>query len=118
MVIEKSSSNHIILESGSVITYSNSNEVHFSIKMDDSFSFDLILKFSSDDEKQYRLEQNVTNNTITLDCINFDNPMGTGTKKPIELATFNNKKIYINFWVNSLGKNALKKIAYTVYSER
>lgn len=118
MTIEKSSSNHVILESGSVITYSNENEVLFSIKMDDSFGFDLLIKFTSNGEKQQQLQQSVSGNTITFNCVNFDNPLGTGTKKPIELATFNSKKVYINFWVNALGDNALKKIAYTIYSER
>lgn len=118
MIIEKSSSNHTVLESGSVITYSNENEVLFSIKMDDTFSFDLLLKFTSNGEEQHQLQQSVSGNTITLNCVNFDNPLGTGTKKPIELATFDNKKVYINFWVNALGDNALKKIAYTFYTER
>ncbi len=118
MIIEKSSSNHVILESGSVITYSDENEVLFSIKMDDSFSFDLLIKFTSNGENQQQLHQSVSNNTITFDCVNFDNPLGTGTRKPIELATFNNKKVYINFWVTALGDKALKKISYTFYSER
>lgn len=118
MIIEKSSSNYIILESGSVITYSNENGVLFSIKMDDTFSFDLIIKFTGNGEKQHQLQHNVSDNTITLNCVNFDNPLGTGTRKPIELATFNNKKVYINFWVNALGDKALKKISYTFYSER
>lgn len=86
--------------------------------MDDSFGFDLLIKFTSNDEEQQRLQQSVSGNTITFNCVNFDNPLGTGTKKPIELATFNSKKVYINFWVNALGDNALKKITYTIYSER
>ena len=56
MIIEKISSNHIILESGSVITYSNENEVLFSIKMDDSFSFDLLIKFTNNGEKKSPVE--------------------------------------------------------------
>lgn len=118
MVIEKISSDHLVLDSGSVITYSNANDMLFSIKMGDSFSFDLALKFSSNSEKQQELQQSVSGNTITLNCINFDNPLGTGTKTPIELATFNGKRVYMNFWVNALGDKALKKIAYTFYSER
>lgn len=118
MTIEKSSSDHIILDSGSAITYSNTAELSFSIKMDAAFSFILVLKFESTGEKQHELKQSVSDNTITLTCVNFDNPLGTGTTKPIELATFNGKKIYVNFWVYALGDKSLRKIVYSFYSER
>mgnify|MGYP004482798713 CR=1 FL=1 len=109
MEIQISSSNHDVLESGTVVTYNKENEVLFSIKMDATFSFDLMLKFTSNGEKQHQLQQNISNNTITLNCVNFDSILGTGTRNPIELATFRDKKVYINFWVNPLGDNALKK---------
>ena len=118
MTIEKLSSEHIILDSGSAITYSNTAELTFSVKMDDTFSFLLILKFENTGENQHELKQSVSGNTITLTCVNFDNPLGTGTTKPIELATFNGKKIYVNFWVYALGERSLRKIVYSFYSER
>lgn len=118
MTIEKSSSNHIILESGSAITYSSAAELSFSVTMDDTFGFLLVLNFESTDEKQQNLKKNVSGNTITLTCVNFDNSLGTGTTKPIELATFNGKKIYFNFWVYALGEKSLRKIVYSFYSER
>lgn len=119
MKIEKTSSGYTILESGSIITYDQeNNDILFSITMDESFSFSLSLKFTSNSEKQYQLQQSVSENTITLNCINFDNPFGTGTNKPIELATFQNKKIYINFWVTALGNKGMKQISYTFYYEQ
>ena len=118
MDIEISSSNHIILDSGSVITYSDTAELSFSIKMDNTFSFQLILNFESTGESQHQLKQSVSENVITLTCINFDNSLGTGTTRPIELAIFNGKKIFINFFVYALGDKSLRKIVYSFYSER
>lgn len=118
MTIEKSSSNHIILDSGSAITYSSTSELSFSVKMDDTFGFLLVLKFESTGESQHEVKQNVSGNTITLTCVNFDNSLGTGTTRPIELATFKGKKIYFNFWVYALGEKSLRKIVYSFYSER
>ena len=118
MVIEKASSNHIILDSGSAITYNKTAELSFSIQMDATFSFLLILKFESTGETQHELKKSVSENTITLTCVNFNNSLGTGTTTPIELATFNGKKIYFNFWVYDLGSNSLKKVVYSFYSER
>lgn len=118
MIIEKSSSDYSIIDSGSTLTFSNDAELSFSVKIDDSFSFLLVLEFVSTDEKQHKLKQHISGNTIKLTCINFDNPLGTGTSKPIELATFNGKKIYVNFWVYALGENSLRKIVYSFYSKR
>lgn len=117
MKIEKSSSNHTILDSGSAITYSNTAELSFSVEMDNTFSFKVILKFENTDNNQYELKHNISDNTIILTCVNFDNPLGTGTTNPIELATYNGKKIYFNFWVYALGAKSLRKVAYTFYSE-
>lgn len=118
MEVVISSSEHDILNSGSVITYSNTAELSFSIKMDDTFSFQLVLKFESTEEKQHELKKNVSENTIILTCVNFDNSLGTGTTSPIELATFNGKKVSVNFWVYALGDKSLRKIVYSFYSER
>ncbi|MBQ2961097.1 MAG: hypothetical protein IJE09_07740 [Oscillospiraceae bacterium] len=118
MIIEKTSSNHIILDSGSAITFNSTAELSLSCKMDDTFSFSLVLQFESNGDGQHVLKQSISGNTITLTCFNFDNPLGTGTTKPIELATFNGKKIYFNFFVYALGDKALRKIVYSFYSER
>ena len=118
MTIQKTSSNHIILDSGSVITYDDTAELSFLVQMDETFEFSLVLKFERTDGKKQHIKHNVVDNTIELTCVNFDNSLGTGTTKPIQLATFNGKKIYINFWVYALGEKSLKKVVYSFYSER
>lgn len=116
--ITKSSQKYDVLESGSLITYSNNADVTFNLTFDDTFAFGLVLEFGSDGEKEHKLFKKVDQNTITLVCTNFDNPLGTGTIQPIELATYGNKKVYLNFWVNALANNSLKKISYTFYIEK
>ncbi len=119
MKIEKSSANHTILDTGSVITFDSSAELSFGIDMDENFKFDLILKFEKDDKNiKYDVKKAVNGNVITLTCINFDYDLGIGTNFPIELATVNGKKVYINFWVYALGEDSLRKITYTFYQER
>lgn len=118
MIVEKISSNHIILDTGSAITFDSTAELSFSCKMDDTFSFLLVLQFESNSDGQHVLKKNISGNTITLTCTNFDNPLGTGTTKPVELATFNGKKIFFNFFVYALGDKTLRKIVYSFYSER
>lgn len=118
MRIQKSSGNAIILDSGSILAFSNTSDIEFAIVMDESFAFDLVLKFESDGKKQHNTKANVQNNKVEITCINYDNPLGIGTSKPIELGAFEGKKIYLNFWVFSLGNNTARKVSYTLYKEK
>ena len=117
MNIKRLSSNYRILDSGSVMTFDSTAELTFDIKMDDSFSFTLIFRFESTDDGKQKLKNSVDGSVITLSCINWNNSLGTGTTHPIELAKFNGKKIYVNFWVYALASNSLHNIMYTFYSE-
>lgn len=116
MTIEKSSDNYKVLESGSVMNYSHNSPLTFSVQMDSSFSFSLIFKFEDNDASDYNIKSTVSGNVITIICTNFKSALGTGTTVPIELATFQGKKIYIIFWIYGLGEKAPKKIDYTFFS--
>lgn len=118
MIVKVSSANMDVLASGSVLAFSSTSDVLLEVKISESFSFDLVLKFESNGEKQHVIKPNIDGNIITLTCVNFDNALGTGTATPVELAVFEGKKVYINFWVYSLGQNAARKVSYTIYKEK
>lgn len=118
MVIKKMSGNMDVLDAGSLLTFSNTSDIQFCIEFDESFSFDLVLKFESNGEKKHQIKSSIDDNTIVLTCLNFDSALGTGTSSPIQLAVFNGKKVYINFWVFSLGQNNARKVSYTLYREK
>jgi len=82
--------------------------------------FILRIEFRKGDGGERELEQSVDTKTniISLPCKNFDNSLGTGTTRPIELAIYQNKKIFLHFWVYSLGENSIRKIDYCFYQER
>ena len=118
MTIKTSTGTMDILDSGSVLAFSSTSDIKFEVTLDETFSFDLILKFESNGEKQHKIKANIDGNIITLTCINFDSALGTGTSTPVELAVFEGKKVYINFWVYSLGKNSARKVDYTLYKQK
>lgn len=118
MKILKYSSNFEIIDSGALIAYDNDSNVIMSIECDENFTFNLKFVFDSSDCKDHNLKLRIDDNTIELTCTNFDNALGTGTAKPIELATVNGKKVYLNFCAYSLLNNAMRKIDYTIYVER
>ena len=119
MQVVKSSSGYEIFDSGTLISFSSSSDIKIAVKCSESFAFDILFKFEAIEGEEYSLKKEVidSTSTIQLTCINFNNTLGTGTTQPIELATFNGKKIYINFWISALSDNALKKLEYNLYKE-
>lgn len=107
-----------ILSSGTALTTNYAADFEFNVTMSPSFTFNIILEFESNKDDKQRVNQTVSNNTITLQCINFDNALGTGLTEPVEIATYQDKKVYLNFWVYSLGDKSLRQILYTFYTER
>lgn len=113
------SSGHQVLGSGSVITYSNTSDISFIIEMDETFKFQLVLKFEdiAGKESKIDLAPDTQKNILTMTCINFNNSLGIGTTAPIEVATFRGKTIFLHLWVYTLGEKNLRKITYSLYLE-
>ena len=118
MQITKMSKEKKILDSGSIITFDSTADISFDVQFDNNFSFKLIFKFENDaNNKSHSLNFNLLDNTITFSCVNFNNVLGTGTKKPLEIATVENKKVFITFWVTAMGLESLKRLDYSIYQE-
>lgn len=120
MKIEKSSSNYSIIDSGTAMTFDNQATLQLKLVLDQSFFFTVQILFIKSDggERELMQSADTKTNTISLSCKNFDNALGTGTNKPIELATYQSKKIFLHFWVYALGENSIRKIDYCFYQER
>lgn len=120
MQIDKLSGGYHILESGSILTYSGTDDIVFRLKMDKTFKFQVVLKFEEKekDDQQLKFNTDSQQNIITITCVNFNNLLGTGIKKPIELATFNNKKVFINFCIYATGDEIPRKVTYTFYIQK
>lgn len=118
MTIEKTTSDYTIVDSGAVITYSGMSDLTLSVKANKDFTFSIVIRFESAKEKEQKIERNVSGNLITLTCVNFDNSLGTGTAEPLDIATIEGKKLYLNLWAYALGAGAQRYIVYTFYQER
>lgn len=68
-----------------------------------------------------KVELSTDKNKITIHCTNFYDRI-SGNDKPIEIATINSKKLYINFWITINGDEStdplLSKIDYTIYAKK
>lgn len=61
-------------------------------------------------------------NEIKIICNNFDDIAGTGSLEPIEIATVDDKRLYIHVWSSLHGRrdngNGAREVVYTVFIER
>lgn len=70
-------------------------------------------------EKKLQVDVDTEENIIEYKCINFDNHLGTGTSKPIEIGTVGGKKLFIHFWIYVMGNNSVtRKMEYSIWKER
>lgn len=77
------------------------------------------LKFvfkDSEEEKKATLSGEVVNNELVLSLTNFNNPMGSGTTKPMKFATYKESAMYLHFRVTALSDSD-RTLYYTIYKE-
>ena len=111
MKIEKSSSNYLILDSGTAMTFDNQATLQLKLVLDQSFYFTVQILFKKGDGGERELMQSVDTetNTISLSCKNFDNALGTGTNRPIETSYISKQKNISTFLGLCLRRKLYKK---------
>lgn len=110
------SENKEIMASGSVIAFKNEP---ITLKVFDSDQQVLILRFcftKNADSSKTRLLTSINDNILTFTFENFNNPLGAGTVEPVDIATYNGKKMYIHLRVTPLS-NSDTTLLYSVYLE-
>lgn len=118
MNIDISTNGYRVLSSGMVILNSSDNELNFKIEASNTFSFGVKLIFIDTKDEGSPVEKMVENNTIIFKCSNFNNVLGTGTVRPLPIATVSGKNILLHFWSYLLGdKESARKIEYTFLEE-
>lgn len=124
MIIDISTGEYKVLETDTIYLFEPYSDLklHFETAYAE-FVFDVKLLFITDKEnKMQKVKKEVNGNEIVFEFTNFDNPFGSGTTKPIELATINDKKIYIHIWIYAVAKEEnnviTRKVEYTVFMER
>lgn len=60
----------------------------------------------------------VNNEVLTVKCINFSRSTTAGLMTPVEIGTFDNKPIFLTFFVNSLTGKKKKNVSYSLYQKK
>lgn len=81
--------------------------------------FKITFKFLKDEslDGQKMDPETPNDHEVILKLTNFDNPLGTGTVRPVGFATAGDgKNLFINFYVYVVGKSS-PTLHYTIYKE-
>lgn len=100
-----------VLHSGTVISHDN-KAVCFSI---DKLKFRMLFKEDPDDKDNNSIELKLDKDKTCLDILltNYDNILGQGVVRPIEVGFYNNKRLSVQFIVTSMNKTGTRVIHYT-----
>lgn len=77
----------------------------------------LILKFEFEDDsddKTTGYRGGVFGNTFTMTLRNFNNVLGDGVLKPLEVGFYKNRKLYLTFFVNTMN-NKERRFEYNLF---
>ena len=67
-------------------------------------------------EKQNIAWNAVDNKSLKLTLTNWDNPLGTTLTAPVEVGTFNNRQLFILFYVKKAGEDGqLREVTVSLY---
>ena len=104
-----------VIASGSVIGFSELPEISFELKEEDKFKFTLKMIFLEDENTEMGIRSEVKDESITIKCVNFKNPIGSGFREAVDLATVAGKKISFRFVAYNMAQ--MPVMHYTFYEE-
>lgn len=121
LIIKAKSDDMEIIASGLGFTFGEKSNFELYLNFDEIFKFILRLQFE-EDISTYKAHLKSTtdfdNGIITITCVNCDDFIGTGTLEPLEIATYNDRKIYFKFWVRTPKEKTTREIRYCFYIEK
>lgn len=111
-----------LIDSNSVLYFDSNAPLEIEEVFNSSFKLRVRIINEKDDSGSHNLQFKVNTevNVIEYKCVNFDNPLGTGTVIPLEICTINGKKVFLHFWIFAMGgdNGMTRKLEYSVWMER
>lgn len=117
-----SNGNFDVIDTGSILAFDRKKSIDLIKRFSEDFvvTIKIFTIKEEDSNSEIRVRTDADHNIIEYTCVNFDNVLGTGTVSPIEIGSIGGKKLYIHFWLYSLGgeENTTLKLEYTIWKEK
>ena len=98
--IKTQSDNMEIIASGLGFTFGENSDFEVYLSFDEAFKFAVRFQFKDDtstNKSSLKSTTDLDKNIITIICVNFNDFIGTGTLKPLDIAVYKDRKIYLKF---------------------
>lgn len=116
-----SSGDFELISSNSIIYYEKELPIDIDLLFNDLTKISIRIANVKDEtgKRNLQIDLNAKENKIEYKCMNFNGSFGTGTSKPIEFGTMDEKKMFIHFWIYEMGSNDnVRKIEYSIWKEK
>lgn len=107
-----------ILGTGSFLTFDGQNvEIEFGVAQGGDSPLKIVLEFNDEGGSTPQLESEVAENNKLMKLIlkNFNNEIGSGTIRPLEIGTYGGQRLFIGFRMETLEGGEQRTIHYTFY---
>lgn len=97
-----------VLEAG-CITSINGQDIVFTLNE----NMKARLRFLSSESEKQSVNASIENKELIIKLTNFNNPLGTELASPIEVGTFNDKKLFLHLRIQGMTKSKNRVVFYT-----
>lgn len=102
-----------IVTSGTIVAYEG-EPIRVPVVGDEE-SIDLVFVFEDEEGEGSRVDSEVIDaTTLELKLVNFANPLGSGSPKPVDVGTLDGDPLHLHFRVRRL-EGSDPELTYTVY---
>ncbi len=110
-----------LIDSRSILLFDSEKPILIEEVFSRNFKIIISIVCLEDDSDKQNISFHVIpeDNTIEYECYNFDNSLGTGTRKPVEIGTYGDKRVFFHFWIYTMGdKDVTRRLEYSLWIER
>lgn len=118
MRVNQNSGNYRILASGDTFLFDPWGDLSISVENEECLQIKVTLRFAKDEKKEERVETAIVEDSLIITCYNFDG-LGTGLKRPTQIAEIDDKATYILFSSQYVGSKdqGTRSVRYTIFME-
>ncbi len=112
--VVKTSGGYAVVDTGTLIMFDENSGADFDVKFDENSVLSVKIRFEDEESGRQDVRGDVKGDVISLVCVNFNNPLGTGLKRAMKIGDYNGKGIYFVFVVRG---QKPKTLEYTIFME-
>lgn len=115
MQVHLTSGNNDVIANGEAFLFDPYGDLTIQVDDGNGFQVKIVMKFTEDHLGERKIETDVENDSLIITCVNFSG-VGTGVRRPTQIADVNGKKVFFLFSTDCTGDDEkIRSVKYTVF---